>query len=302
MNILLAGASGQLGQELLPLLQQVGQVTTVDRQSGPPGSTNHIKADLTALSQVEILLNRTRPDLVVNAAAYTAVDKAEHCPELAFRLNSELPGCMARWAERNDRLLFHYSTDYIFNGRKDKPWLETEEPGPLNIYGESKLAGEWAIAASRCRHIILRTSWVYSSHGNNFVLSMLRLARERPQLSIVSDQVGCPTWARNLAQVSGDVLNSILANKSDPGRDGIYHYCDSTSTNWYDFARLIFSTALELGLLEQMPQTQPVKSSQYPQVAERPLYSVLDSSLIQAEFAIKPPGLTESLMACLAEI
>ncbi len=151
---------------------------------------------------MEILLNRMQPDLIVNAAAYTAVDRAETESEAAFRINAELPGCLARWYARNDRLLLHYSTDYVFSGEAREPYREDAPTGPLNVYGESKLAGEWAITASGCRHLVLRTSWVYSGHGNNFVLTMLRLARERPTLSIVADQIGCPTWARNLARVS----------------------------------------------------------------------------------------------------
>ncbi len=302
MIILLTGASGQLGQELLPQLARYGDVTTVDRIVDPAISPERLKMDLSDLNGVEILLNRLRPDLVFNAAAYTAVDKAENDPEPAFRMNADLPGCLARWAERNDRLLFHFSTDYVLDGQASRPYRETDETGPLNVYGDSKRAGEWAIAASKCRHIILRTSWVYSAHGSNFVLSMLRLARERPELSIVSDQTGCPTWARNLASVSGEVIGRLLKYRTDTKNDGLYHYCDSTVTTWYDFARFIFSTALGLGLLDDIPLTFPLKSSQYPQLAERPGYSVLDTAAIRDTFGVEPRGLKESLAACLQEI
>ena len=301
MNILLTGASGQLGQELLPLLSQLGTVTTVDRNVTLPLTPDRLKMDLGDLNQVEILLNRLCPDLVVNAAAFTAVDRAEDDSPPAFRLNADLPGCISRWASRNDSFLFHYSTDYVFDGQSDQPYKEADETFPLNVYGDSKRAGEWAIAASNCRHIILRSSWVYSAHGNNFVLNMLRLAREHPELSIVDDQVGCPTWARNLARVSSEVTGHLLKHKADSKNDGLYHYCDSTVSSWYDFARTIFHTAVVLGLLDEMPVTHPVKSSNYSQVAQRPLFSVLDTSAIQDTFGVENAGLYESLVLCLEE-
>ena len=302
MKILLAGASGQLGQELLPLLARYGEVSVVDLLVEPPLSPERIRMDLSDLNRVEILLNRLQPDLVVNAAAYTAVDRAEDESVLAFRLNAELPGCMARWVERNGVFLFHYSTDYVFDGEKGQPYDENDETGPLNVYGESKLAGEWAIASSNCRHVILRTSWVYSGHGSNFVLSMLRLARERPSLNIVSDQTGCPTWARNLARVSSDIIGQLLKRKSDTSRDGLYHYCDSTVTSWYDFAHLIFSIGEELGLLENQPETTAVESSEFPQIAQRPAFSVLDTSSVRQTFEIQRGELNESLELCLREL
>jgi len=302
MNILLTGASGQLGQELLPLLARFGNVITVDRIVDSARAPKCLKLDLSDLNRVEILLNRQRPDLVVNAAAYTAVDKAENDSEPAFRINADLPGCIARWMERNGGLLLHFSTDYVFDGQKGQPYSETDETGPINVYGESKLAGEWAIAASKCRFMVLRTSWVYSAHGSNFVLSMLRLARERSELSIVSDQTGCPTWARNLASASVKVISRLLKYKTDSKNDGLYHYCDSTITTWYEFARSIFSTASGLGLLDEIPRMLPLNSSQYPQIAQRPGFSVLDTAAIRETFAVESMDLNASLAACLQEI
>jgi len=213
-----------------------------------------------------------------------------------------LPGCLARWSERNGRLLLHYSTDYVFGGDASRPYTEQDPAGPLGVYGESKLAGERLITASKCRHIILRTSWVYSGHGNNFVLTMLRLARERPSLSIVCDQRGCPTWARNLAAVTQKVISRSSSNGSEPGMQGIFHYCDGEAVTWFEFAQAIFSTAMRVGLLQRMPEMTAVQSSAFPQKARRPLNSVLDTSKICKTFRIEPTGLEQALQTCLQEM
>jgi dTDP-4-dehydrorhamnose reductase len=299
MNILLTGASGQLGQELQTVLAGLGQVVSVDRF---PGGDNSIEMDLSDLPQLEVLLDQQRPDVVINAAAYTAVDKAESEHRNAFRLNAELPAALARWCSRHDGFLLHYSTDYVFAGDSDRPYLEGDLASPLGVYGESKLAGEWAIGASRCRHVILRTSWVYSTHGSNFVLNMLRLARQRSELSIVSDQTGCPTWARNLARASVTVLQQVINADVDPARLGVFHYCDSSVLTWYDFARLIFELAVELDLLHEIPRLKSVRSTEFPQVARRPVYSVLDTCAIGKTFGVTPAGLETSLRACLQEL
>jgi dTDP-4-dehydrorhamnose reductase len=299
VNILLTGASGQLGQELRAVLAGLGRVVSVDRF---PAGDNSIELDLSDLRQLESLLERQRPDVVINAAAYTAVDKAESEYRTAFRINAELPAALARWCSLNDGFLLHYSTDYVFSGESDRPYLEGDLVGPLGVYGESKLAGEWAIGASHCRHLILRTSWVYSTHGSNFVLNMLRLARQRSELSIVCDQTGCPTWARNLAQVSALLLQVSTEPGAAPARQGIFHYCDSTILTWYEFAGLIFKLAVELKLLHEIPRLKPVRSTEFPQVARRPAYSVLDSSSIRKVFGVKTPALEASLRACLQEL
>jgi len=301
VNILLTGAAGQLGQELLPRLQSLGKVTQVDR-SAAPGAATTLVQNLDDLGRVEILLNRSRPDIIVNAAAYTAVDLAEDNSAAAFRINAEMPACLARWAERNGRLLVHYSTDYVFDGNAEKPYTEQDTAEPLGVYGESKLAGELSIAKTGCRHVILRTSWVYSGHGNNFVLTMLRLARERPLLNIVSDQTGCPTWARNLAGVTQNVIAKMVSADGQNVPAGVYHYCDGDVVSWYQFAQSIFGAAMKAGMLQKMPEIKPVRSVDFAQKARRPLYSVLDTSRIGKVFGITPAGLAESLQTCISEM
>lgn len=301
MTLLLAGAAGQLGQELLPRLQPIGEVVAVDRAAIPGLKNLHVQ-DLGDLNRVETLLNRIRPEIVVNAAAYTAVDQAEEEDETAFRVNQALPERLAHWCSRNDRVLFHYSTDYVFNGRSDRPYVETDTPDPLSIYGESKLEGERSIGKSGCRHVILRTSWVYSGHGNNFLLTMLNLARNRPSLSIVDDQVGRPTWARNLAGVTRQLIDRLADTSVSAPPGGVYHYCDRDAVSWYEFANEIFGIALDAGLLENSPRTTPVSSAEFPQKAVRPLYSVLDTSRIENDCGVRPAHLQESLRSCIKDI
>jgi dTDP-4-dehydrorhamnose reductase len=301
MNILLTGAAGQLGQELIPRLKELGSVSLADRVA-VPRKAETIQLDLADLNRVEIMLNRQRPDVVVNAAAYTAVDLSEDHASDAFRVNADLPGCLARWCRRNGRLLIHYSTDYVFDGDSSRPYTEMDEAVPLGVYGESKLAGEQAIEACGCRHVILRTSWVYSGHGNNFLLTMLRLARARPNLTIVSDQKGCPTWARNLARVTGQVIEQTVSGEPGSTPGGIYHYCDGDVVTWYEFAHAIFSEAVEAGLLDRMPIMKAIRTSEFPQKAKRPLYSVLDTSRIQETFGIEPAGMQQALHTCIREV
>lgn len=301
MRILLTGASGQLGQELLPQLEGLGTVTGVDREA-LPGHEDILQQDLGHPAGVEMLLERISPDIIVNAAAYTAVDPAEDNRETAFRLNEALPAQLARWAASSGSLVLHYSTDYVFPGSSNQPYTEIDQPAPLNVYGESKLAGEVAVRASGCRHLLIRTSWVYSSHGNNFVLTMLRLAAERPSLGIVSDQLGCPTWARNLAQVSKQMLEQTTLGPDGDNHLGLYHYCDGDEVSWFDFAQAVFTVAKEMGLLQKLPEVTAVLSADFPQKAERPKYSVLDVSRTLRTFGLERPGLDESLRQCLGEL
>jgi len=301
MNILLTGAAGQLGNELLSLLSARGNVTATDRSKPASGLENWVELDISDGGRLETLLNRLQPGLIVNTAAFTAVDQAETDPEITFDVNATLPGRLARWAKRNDAHLIHYSTDYIFDGKASIPYLETDEPDPQNVYGDSKLAGERAIEAAGCRHAILRTSWVYSSHGKNFVLSMLDLARRGLSLQVVNDQQGCPTWARNLALTSDVVIESWQASGSG-NHSGVFHYCDDRTLSWYDFARTTFKLAVEAGLLDSVPELTPIASSGFPQPAVRPKWSVLDCNRITRAFSIHPASFDQSLQAVIDQI
>ena len=301
MNILLTGAAGQLGCELLPLLSARGRVTATDRIKPDSLLENWIELDISNAGKLEVLLNRLQPALIVNTAAFTAVDQAETDPETAFEVNSALPGRLARWVKRNDAHLLHYSTDYIFNGRADNPYRESDVPDPQNVYGDSKLAGERAIEAAGCKHVILRTSWLYSSHGKNFVLNMLNLARKGLSLKVVDDQQGCPTWARNLAIASDAVIEAWQTSGIDD-RSGVFHYCDDRKLSWYDFADLIFSLALRAGLLDSDPDLTPVPGSDFPQTAVRPKWSVLDSNRFTRVFNIRPASFKQSLQAVIDQI
>jgi dTDP-4-dehydrorhamnose reductase len=301
LNILLTGAAGQLGFELLPLLSARGSVTATDRSTPVTPPVNWVELDISDAGRLEKLLNRLQPALIVNTAAFTAVDKAETALEMAFEVNAALPGRLAHWAKHNDARLIHYSTDYIFNGNATVPYRETDVADPQNVYGESKLAGEQAIEASGCRHATLRTSWVYSSHGNNFVLSMLKLARKGLSLNVVDDQRGCPTWARNLALTSDAIIEGWQQQESE-NLGGLFHYCDDRTLSWYDFASTIFAYAVKAGLLESEPDLTPVPSSGFPQPAKRPKWSVLDCNRIAEAFNIRPASFNRALQTVLDEI
>ena len=297
MKILLTGAAGQLGRELTPRLAQYGEVVGVDRSAAPADTS--LQQDLGDAAALEQLLARIRPALIVNAAAHTAVDRAEEEREQAFRLNAELPAWLARWARANDAPMVHYSTDYVFAGNAERPYTEDDSTAPLNVYGESKLAGEQAVAASGCHHVTLRTSWVYSGQGHNFVLTMLRLAAERDFLEVVDDQLGRPTWARNLARVSSWVVERWRAGTAGEPLSGLYHYADATAVSWHGFAGHIMRVGHRLGLIDREPELRAVGSDRFKQAATRPAYSVLDTSRIEQALEFNPPGVDESLEGCL---
>ncbi len=284
MKILLTGASGQVGYELERSLQGLGQVVAVDRA----------RMDLADLDQVRAVIRAVRPDLIVNPAAYTAVDKAESEAALARRINAEAPAVMAAEAKLLGAALVHYSTDYVFDGTKAGAYVETDATGPINVYGQTKLEGEQAIAASGVSHLILRTSWVYGMRGKNFLLTMLRLAREREELRVVSDQHGAPTWSRTIADTTALVL--AQARAGGPGwwdaNSGIYHLSGQGQTTWCGFTEAIVAQA---GL---SCKVVPISSAEYPVPAPRPKNSVMDSGKLMARFCTLPEW-QRALALCL---
>lgn len=285
MKILLTGAAGQLGRELKRSLDCLGEVIACD----------HRQLDLANATALREAVRRMAPSAIVNAAAYTAVDRAESEPMLAQAVNAEAPGVLAEEAKRLGALLIHFSTDYVFDGNKSSPYTEADSTAPLSVYGRSKRDGEHTIVSSGARHLILRTSWVYGLHGANFMKTMLRLGREREELRVVVDQVGAPTWTRHLANVTAQ----ILGTKERP--DGLYHLTAAGATSWHGYAEAIFEDALLQGLIAKKPMVRRITSADYPLPAQRPQNSRLDCSRFTADFAMTLPDWRDGLADCLAD-
>jgi dTDP-4-dehydrorhamnose reductase len=280
LRILVLGKRGQVGSALLPVLAPLGQVTAVDRE----------EIDLADAGAIREGVKNARPEVIVNAAAYTAVDKAEDERELAFAVNGAGPGILAEEARKMDAFLVHYSTDYVFDGGKRGAYTEDDTPAPLGVYGASKLAGERAVAAAGGRHLIFRTSWVYSPGGSNFVLTMLRLAREKPELRVVNDQRGAPTSADAIAGATAQALTM----KDPPS--GLFHMTAAGETTWHGFAVAILK---EAGLTTPV---RAIRSDEYPVKATRPKNSILDNAKLRTTFGISLPDWRESLRAVMAAI
>lgn len=294
-RILIVGNAGQLGRELERLFIDVGPIVAVDRES----------VDLADPDQTRDLVRRSAPDVILNAAAYTAVDRAESEMALAHAINALAPRVLAEEAAERNALLVHYSTDYVFNGSKQEPWTEDDSPAPLGVYGASKLAGEQAVQNSRARYLIFRTSWVYGPHGSNFLLTMLRLARERDRLSIVDDQVGAPTTSIELARATHAIVTGVLAGRFGSPQDwcGLYHMSCAGSVSWFGFAQAIFARASErLGV--KVPELIPIGAKDYPTPAARPRNSVLSNAKLHTRFALELPtwqSALDEVIACLQE-
>ena len=296
INILLTGKNGQVGWELQRTLAPLGQVAAVDQQ----------EMDLTDPDSIRKIVREIRPGLIVNAAAYTAVDKAESEPDLAVAINGTAPGIMAEEAKRLNAALIHYSTDYVFDGSKKHPYTEDDTPHPLNSYGRSKLAGEQAIQAVGVPHLILRTSWVYAARGKNFLLTMLKLARERSELKIVDDQVGAPTWSRMLAEVTSQILAQHLSplcrqSASITDVSGVYHVVSEGTTSWCGFARKIFEE-VSREVSSALPTLIPIPAADYPLPAVRPQNSRMSNVKLNQTFGLTIPSWEKSLALCLEEI
>jgi dTDP-4-dehydrorhamnose reductase len=277
-HILIVGSAGQVGVELQRSFADYGEIICCDRDT----------VDLAAPDQVRAMVREAAPSIILNAAAYTAVDRAESAPEVAMAVNATAPGILAEEALRSGALLVHYSTDYVFDGSKAGPWVETDKPHPLNVYGASKLAGEKAIEQVGGKYLIFRTSWVYGPHGSNFLLTMLRLGRERDSLNIVDDQIGAPTTSIELADATRTIVSGVLNGQfgADESWAGLYHMTCSGSVSWCGFARAIFTRAQVL-LDGKMPAVHPILSSEYPTPAKRPQNSCLSNAKLDARFGIQ---------------
>lgn len=295
MKILLLGKDGQVGWELQRSLAPLGEVLALNSKS-----TGYC-GDLTNLAGLAATVKGYAPDVIVNAAAYTAVDKAESDHERAFRVNAEAVDVLARSAFDSGALLVHYSTDYVFPGEGTTPWREEDAVGPLNIYGKSKLAGEQVIQAAGCRHLIFRTSWVYAARGNNFARTMLRLASERDTLGVIDDQFGAPTGAELIADVTAQAIVSV---RRDPLLSGLYHLAAAGETTWYGYARFVLEQAQARGvpLRVSSEQVSALTTAAYPTPAKRPSNSRLDTTKLQECFALNLPHWHGGVARMLTEI
>lgn len=287
-RILVTGVNGQLGQELTGILPSIGEVIGVGRA----------ELDLTQPEAIRQVINEAKPDVIVNSAAYTAVDKAESEPELANAINAIAPGIIAEECEKLAIPLIHVSTDYVFDGSKSSPYQDTDPTNPLSVYGKTKLAGEMAIQNSCQNYIIVRTAWVYGVGGKgNFVKTMLRLGKDRPEIRVVADQIGSPTYTLDLANAISQLITLF-----QPEIAGIYSYTNSGVASWYDFAVAIFEEAKLLGWDLQIQRVVPITTPEYPTPASRPAYSVLSWTKIAAVLGTYPPHWRQGLRKMLAEL
>ncbi|HEX5806170.1 MAG TPA: dTDP-4-dehydrorhamnose reductase [Macromonas sp.] len=299
-RILLLGKNGQVGWELQRSLAPLGAIIALDRNGGQHGGTP-LCGDLTDLDGLRQTALHLKPDVIVNAAAHTAVDKAESEPELARRLNAEAPAVLAEASQAVGAWLVHYSTDYVFNGQGDQPWQEADATGPLNTYGRTKLAGEQAIQQLCENHLILRTSWVYAARGGNFAKTMLRLAAERDRLTVINDQFGAPTGAELIADVTAHAIRQVL--RTGQGQ-GIYHLAAAGETTWHGYASHVIAMARQLcpELALKVQAIDPVPTSAFPTPAQRPHNSRLSTTHLQQTFGLSLPAWQQGVDRMLAEI
>ncbi|MFZ2162788.1 MAG: dTDP-4-dehydrorhamnose reductase [Sideroxyarcus sp.] len=293
-KILVTGKNGQVGWELQRSLAAFGQVVAVDLE----------EMNLADADAIRRTVREVRPDIIVNPAAYTAVDKAEGDFNLAMAVNGTAAGVFAEEAKQLGAVLVHYSTDYVFDGDKPTPYTESDAPNPQSVYGKTKLAGDQAIQVSGCNHLILRTSWVYGVHGGNFIKTILRLARERDELRIVADQFGAPTWARDLAQATAAALGSWKNKDWDRNLSGLYHLTAAGRTNWHQYAEEIVQLArkYDSALASKPLSIKGIATHEYPVPAKRPVNSVLANDKIRDAFGIVLPAWQDSVAECVREI
>lgn len=296
MTVLVLGGNGQVGQELLRALEPLGPVVATTRSGRLPDGSPCEAADFGQPGSLPALLDRVQPSVVVNAAAYTAVDRAEQDIDAAFAANAQAPGVIARWCQAQGVPFVHYSTDYVFDGEGSAPYREDEPTAPLGVYGTSKRDGEDAVRAAGGRHLIFRTAWVYAEHGANFLRTMLRLGAERDHLRVVADQIGTPTPAALIADVTA------LALQHPAALSGTWHLTASGQTSWHGFAEAIFAEALATGVLHRVPVVEAIPGAEYPTPARRPAWSVLDNRALQQALGIVLPPWQDGLKQVMAAI
>ncbi|MDP9712908.1 UNVERIFIED_ORG: dTDP-4-dehydrorhamnose reductase [Pseudomonas fluorescens] len=294
MKILLLGKNGQVGWELQRSLSPLGELVALDRHA-----VDGLCGDLSDLDTLRATIRTLKPDVIVNAAAYTAVDKAESEVELADRVNGHASQVMAEEAALLDAWLIHYSTDYVFSGEGSASWQETDAVAPVNHYGASKLAGEQAIAASGCKHLIFRTSWVYGARGNNFAKTMLRLAKDRETLSVIADQIGAPTGADLIADVTAIAIHKVL---QQPELAGVYHLAASGEVSWYGYASHVIAFARDNGEQLAVTAINPIDTTAYPTPARRPLNSRLNTQKLRDNFSLHLPDWQSGVTRMLREV
>jgi dTDP-4-dehydrorhamnose reductase len=288
--VLLTGRTGQVGGELLTALDPIARVVAPSRS----------ELDMANPDAIRRAVRETRPTVVVNAAAYTAVERAEQDAELCARINADAPGILAEESAGIGALIIHYSTDYVFDGTKGSPYIESDAPSPLNVYGRTKLDGERAVAGSGARHLILRTSWVYGSRGSNFLRTMLRLAEHRDEVSVVDDQTGTPTWCRSIPRATAQLLPRLSDSNADDA-SGVFHLASAGSATWCSFAAAIFADLARGGTTREV-RARPISTSEFPSAVRRPSYSVLDCSRLREQFGVAIPDWREDLQSVLADI
>ena len=305
-RLLVVGGNGQVGRELRRSLRPLGEVIAATRdgrldavESGRDACAC-VAADLADPEGLAALVREVAPAAVLNAAAYTAVDKAETEAEIAFRINAEAPGALARACAVAGIPLVHYSTDYVFDGQGTRPYREDDPTAPLGVYGASKLAGEEAVHAVSGRSFIFRTAWVYAAHGHNFLRTMLRVGAERDELRVVADQVGSPTPAALIADATANVLAQVLVDGARPG--GTWHLVTAGETSWHGFAEAIFEEAVAAGLLQRAPLVVPITTVDYPTPARRPAYSRLDTHRFERDFGMVLPDWRQGLHCVISEL
>jgi dTDP-4-dehydrorhamnose reductase len=304
MKILLLGANGQVGFELARTLAPLGELQVATRDGLLATGKHCLHADLANPETLDAALHAAMPDIVVNAAAYTAVDRAEDEENLADRINHWALAVLGAWAARRGALVVHYSTDYVFDGTGKRPYREDDPTSPLGVYGRTKLAGEDALRASGCDHLILRTAWVFAARGNNFLRTMLRLARERDELRVVNDQRGAPTTAGTIASATAQALSLWMSwgEQSRAAALGTYHLCGGGQCSWFEFAEAIVASAIRAGLISRIPAMVPIASADYPTRARRPAWSVLDTAKFRAAFSLNLPPWEHGLDAVIGEL